>query len=53
MKVYCDESLRRFDTVFPACGTANSAIEVTCDELFEFSRALEWVDVTKLPEVSE
>ena len=53
VKVYCDESLRRFDTVFPACGTANSAIEVTCDELFEFSRALEWVDVTKLPEVSE
>mgnify|MGYP000375790356 CR=1 FL=1 len=53
VKVYCDESLRRFDTVFPACGTANSAIEVSCDELFEFSRALEWVDVTKLPEVSE
>ena len=53
VKVYCDESLRRFDTVFPACGTANSAIEVTCDELFQFSRALEWVDVTKLPEVSE
>ena len=51
--VFLDESLRRFETVFPACGTANSAIEVTCDELFEFSRALEWVDVTKLPEVSE
>ena len=53
VKVYCDESLRRFDTVFPACGTANSAIEVSCDELFQFSRALEWVDVTKLPEISE
>lgn len=50
VKIYCDESLRRFETVFPACGTANSAIELTCDELFRFSQALEWVDVTKIPE---
>ena len=50
VKIYCDESLRRFDTVFPACGTGNSAIELTCDELFRVSRAISWVDVTKLPE---
>ena len=50
VKIYCDESLQRFDTVFPACGTGNSAIELTCDELFLVSRAISWVDVTKLPE---
>lgn len=45
--VYLDASLRRFTTVFPACGSDNSAIELTCDELFRFSRAKEWVDVCK------
>lgn len=47
VKVYCDISMKRFDTVFPACGTGNSAIEVTCDDLFEYSKALEWIDVCK------
>ena len=47
-EVYLDKSLKRFDTVFPACGSANSAIELTCDELFCYSGALEWVDVCKL-----
>ncbi|MDU6347943.1 MAG: YbaK/EbsC family protein [Clostridium sp.] len=46
-KVYLDESLRRFQTVFPACGTSNSAIELTCEELLECSRAQGWVDVCK------
>lgn len=46
-KVYLDESLRRFQTVFPACGTSNSAIELTCEELLECSCALGWVDVCK------
>lgn len=46
--VYLDVSLKRFDTVFPACGSANSAIELTCDELFRCSNAQEWVDVCKL-----
>ena len=50
LKVYTDESLKRFDTVFPACGSSNSAIEFTCDELFRYSNAIEWVDVCKLPE---
>ena len=48
--VYLDESLRRFETVFPAVGSANSAIELDLDELFRYSKALEWIDVCKLPE---
>ncbi|WP_096550859.1 YbaK/EbsC family protein [Ureibacillus thermosphaericus] len=47
LDVYLDVSLKRFTTVFPACGSINSAIELTCDELFEFSNAKEWVDVGK------
>ena len=45
--VYLDESLKRFETVFPAAGSANSAIELTCEELFDYSRAKEWMDVCK------
>jgi len=47
VKVYLDVSLRRFETVFPACGSANSAIELTCPELYEYARAEAWVDVCK------
>ena len=45
--VYLDESLRRFETVFPACGSSNSAIELTIDELEQFSAPAAWVDVCK------
>lgn len=48
--VYLDESLKRFTTVFPAVGSGNSAIELNLDELFLYSKAIEWIDVTKLPE---
>ncbi len=44
---YLDESLRRFDTVYPAAGSSNSAIELTLDELERFSDAAGWVDVCK------
>ncbi|WP_277586273.1 YbaK/EbsC family protein [Psychrobacillus antarcticus] len=47
INVYLDESLKRFDTVFPACGSSNSAIELTCEELFTFAKAVDWVDVCK------
>lgn len=47
--VYLDESLRRFDTVFPACGSSNSAIELTCAELENICAPCMWVDVCKLP----
>ena len=50
VRVYCDESMKRFETVFPACGSDNSAIELTCEELFRYSHALEWIDVSKLPQ---
>ncbi len=48
--VYLDESLKRFETVFPACGSSNSAIELTIPELEKLSAPKEWVDVCKLPE---
>ena len=48
--VYLDESLKRFTTVFPAVGSPSSAIELDLDELFRYSKALEWIDVCKLPE---
>jgi len=48
--VYLDESLLRFETVYPACGTASSAVRLTPQELFELSGALEWVNVTKAME---
>ena len=50
VSVYLDESLKRFSTVFPACGSANSAIELTIPELEKYSGFEEWVDVCKLPE---
>ena len=51
--VYLDQSLKRFDTVFPAAGSASSAVELTCAELVEYSAAEEWVDCCKLPEAAE
>lgn len=45
--VFLDESLRRFDTVWPAAGSSNSAVELTCDELELASGARGWVDVGK------
>ena len=48
--VYLDVSMKRFRTVFPAVGSASSAIELDLDELYRYSNALEWIDVCKLPE---
>jgi len=45
--VYLDESLKRFETVFPACGSANSAIELTPAQLEEYAGSLGWIDVSK------
>lgn len=45
--VYLDASLRRFITVFPACGSSNSAIEMTLPELETYSKATAWIDVCK------
>lgn len=48
--VYCDRSMQRFSTVFPAAGSSNSAIELTCDELFTYASAKAWVDVCDIPQ---
>ena len=50
VKVYLDESLKRYDFVYPAAGTPNSAIKLTIPELEETSECTGWIDVTKLPE---
>lgn len=47
LEVFLDVSLKRFDTVFPACGSANSAIEVTLGELETYSGGKDWIDVCK------
>lgn len=47
VEVYLDVSLKRFDTVFPACGSSNSAIELTIPELEQYSGYKDWVDVCK------
>ena len=47
VKVYLDTSLKRFETVFPACGSSNSAIELSIAELEKYSHYSEWVDVCK------
>ena len=49
--VYLDESMKRFPTVFPACGSSNSAIEMTMEDLERHSGCTAWVDVCKLREV--
>lgn len=48
VSVYLDKSLKRFETVFPACGSSNSAIELTISELEKYSNFVSWIDVCKL-----
>ena len=50
VRVYLDESLKRFETVFPACGSGNSAIELTIPELEKYSLPAGWVDVCRVRE---
>ena len=45
--VYLDESMKRFETVYPAAGTPSSAVHLSLSELERASEALGWVDVTK------
>ncbi|ULO09439.1 YbaK/EbsC family protein [Paenibacillus sp. 19GGS1-52] len=47
LDVFLDVSMKRFSTLFPACGSTNSAIELTCDELAQYSGSKDWVDVCK------
>ncbi len=50
VKVYLDESLKRFKTVFPACGSSSSAIELSIKELERYSGYIGWIDVCKIKE---
>ena len=52
VEVYLDESLKRFETVFPACGSSNSAIELTMEELERYSGYVSWVEVCKAAPIS-
>ncbi len=51
VKVYLDQSLKRFETVFPACGSSNSAIELTIPEMERYAGEEGWVDVCKRVEM--
>lgn len=48
--IYLDDSMKRFKTLFPACGSSNSAIELTIAEMEEFIPYTAWIDVCKIPE---
>lgn len=47
VKIYLDMSLQKYDYVYPACGSKNSAIKLSCKELEDLSNSLSWVDVCK------
>ena len=49
VEVYLDESLKRFEHIYPACGNAQSAVKLTPEELEKISNSREWIDVCKLP----
>jgi len=46
-KSYADISMKRFETIFPAAGSSNSAIELTCNELYHYGKCIDWVDICK------
>ena len=50
VEVYLDDSMKRFEYVYPAAGSSNSAIKLTLPELEKYSNFKEWVDVCKIPE---
>jgi prolyl-tRNA editing enzyme YbaK/EbsC (Cys-tRNA(Pro) deacylase) len=50
VQVYLDESLKRFEYIYPACGSCNSAVKITISELEQFSKFNSWVDVYKIIE---
>ena len=50
VKVYLDVSLKEFDTVYPACGTSNSAVKLTLEDLEKSSNFIKYIDVCKKPE---
>ena len=47
VQIYLDESLKRFEHIYPACGASNNAIKLTIEELEQYSKYIEWIDVCK------
>ncbi len=47
LPIYADISMKRFETIYPACGSSNSAIQLTCEELNHYANCNKWVDVCK------
>lgn len=52
VSVYLDESLKRFEKVYPACGSSNSAIGLTIEELEKYSGYTQWINISKAPIIS-
>ena len=50
VEIYCDESMKRFETLYPACGSSSSAIKLTPEEIYKYSNSIAWVDVSTLME---
>ena len=48
LPVYLDVTMKRFDYIYPACGSSNSAIKLSCDEMEKYAGCTKWVDVCKL-----
>ena len=48
VRIYCDISMKRFDTLYPAAGTASSAIKMTPDEIFKYSKSIDWIDACNI-----
>ena len=48
VKIYSDISMKRFETLYPAAGTGNSAIKMTPDQLFKYSKSIDWIDVCNI-----
>ena len=48
IKIYLDTSLKRFENVYPACGSSNSAIKLTCEELEKLSNSSGWIDACQI-----
>jgi prolyl-tRNA editing enzyme YbaK/EbsC (Cys-tRNA(Pro) deacylase) len=46
--IYCDESMKRFENLYPACGSSNSAIKLTPEEIYKYSKSTAWVDVCEI-----
>lgn len=49
VKIYIDVSVKKYDTVYPACGSSNSAVKMTPEEILDYAKATDWADVCKAP----